>query len=233
VYANDLNPTSVHYLRANIKANKVAKWVLPFNMCGRRFLRLLTLAPPAIPPVPGSSGAAAGAADAAGAAADAAGAGEAPGTAEQSSAAGASASAPGSSSAAAGEEVPEGFQPPEGGLVFHHAVMNLPASAVEFVDAFRGAFDPAVHTGRLPMVHCYTFKRAIETEADVVAKVEGFLGSRLDAAPSIHVVRDVAPNKLMLCVSFRVPEAVAFMGREAQEGAQQDGSVSKRPRLEA
>ena len=129
--------------------------------------------------------------------------------------------------------MPEGFEPPEGGLVFQHAVMNLPASAVEFVDAFRGAFDPEVHRGKLPMVHCYTFKRAAETEADVVAKVEGFLGGRLEEAPSIHVVRDVAPNKLMLCVSFRVPEAVAFMGREGAQQQCEGGSVSKRPRLEA
>jgi hypothetical protein len=49
--------------------------------------------------------------------------------------------------------------------------------------------------------------------ADVVRKVEQYLGGPLDSPPQIHVVRDVAPNKIMLCVSFRVPHAVAFAGR--------------------
>jgi tRNA (guanine37-N1)-methyltransferase len=42
--------------------------------------------------------------------------------------------------------------------------MNLPASAVEFLDAFHGACDPDSWQGQeLPWVHCYTFMKN-ETE---------------------------------------------------------------------
>jgi tRNA (guanine37-N1)-methyltransferase len=46
--------------------------------------------------------------------------------------------------------------------------------------------------------------------SDILAKAEHYLGGKFDEPAQVHVVRDVAPNKLMLCVSFRVPEAVAF-----------------------
>ncbi len=49
--------------------------------------------------------------------------------------------------------------------------------------------------------------------------MEHHLGGKLEDPPSIHVVRDVAPTKLMLCVSFRVPAAVAFNGRGGGEDA--------------
>ena len=58
--------------------------------------------------------------------------------------------------------------------------------------------------------------------------MEHYLGGKLDSQPIIHVVRDVAPTKLMLCVSFRVPEAVAFNGREAGgEGGPADNVSSR------
>jgi hypothetical protein len=57
--------------------------------------------------------------------------------------------------------------------------------------------------------------------ADVIARVEAALGGKLEEPPSIHTVRDVAPNKLMLCVTFRVPQTVAFSGRQHEQHEQQ------------
>jgi hypothetical protein len=70
-----------------------------------------------------------------------------------------------------------------------------------------------MHPSCTNLMHSFSNIPVVLLAADVVRRVEAALGGQLDAAPQIHTVRDVAPNKLMLCVSFRVPAGVAFAGR--------------------
>ncbi|KAJ8556546.1 hypothetical protein K7X08_035679 [Anisodus acutangulus] len=86
-----------------------------------------------------------------------------------------------------------------------HVIMNLPASALEFLDAFRGLIRRRYWKGSLPWIHCYCFIRASETEDYIISVAESALGARVQN-PVFHRVRDVAPNKAMFCLSFRLPE---------------------------
>lgn len=92
---------------------------------------------------------------------------------------------------------------------FTHVVMNLPASAVEFVDVFQGLYS-AHRQATLPMIHCYCFSKSQSPGEDAKEQVERKLGSSLTSQCSVHCVRDVAPKKVMVCVSFKLPESVAF-----------------------
>jgi len=45
---------------------------------------------------------------------------------------------------------------------------------------------------------------------NLLQRVEDKLGHPLTEEVSLHLVRSVAPNKEMYCISFRLPRAVAF-----------------------
>jgi len=100
-----------------------------------------------------------------------------------------------------------------------HFVMNLPDSAITFLDAFRGILTDAEDRNlsgtydEMPMIHCHCFTRELETEkaeADIRQRVEEKLGHALGKETSFHLVRSVAPTKEMYCVSFRLPREIAF-----------------------
>jgi tRNA (guanine37-N1)-methyltransferase len=108
---------------------------------------------------------------------------------------------------------------------FSHYVMNLPATAVEFLDAFRGLFkgresefSPSLPR-KLPLIHVYLFQRSCEKEEDELAEIRERLAKHLgidveilsgDPELELHYSRLVSPNKKMYCASFRLPAQVAY-----------------------
>ncbi|KAG7452246.1 uncharacterized protein BT62DRAFT_881844, partial [Guyanagaster necrorhizus] len=92
-----------------------------------------------------------------------------------------------------------------------HLVMNLPDSAISFLDAFQGVLSTPVlieHYTRMPMIHCHCFTR--ELEEDRARRVEQVLGHPASEDVCIVHVRSVAPGKEMYCISFRLPREVAL-----------------------
>jgi len=120
--------------------------------------------------------------------------------------------------------------------------MNLPASAIEFLPAYRGVyaghealFAPHTPGTRLPLVHvhCFSVKAAdIETPArDICERITRELGFEfrpavgdakdedvdVEGVVRVHRVRDVAPAKSMYCATFRLPATVTFAARGSDQ----------------
>jgi tRNA (guanine37-N1)-methyltransferase len=112
---------------------------------------------------------------------------------------------------------------------FDHVIMNLPATAPEFLDAFRGFTNTT-----LPRIHVYCFApKLVEQQSSasqscgagdvavdgaVLKRCCTALGCSLDPAKhhaSIRIVRDVSPSKNMVCVSFDLPGKVRELPRIA------------------
>lgn len=104
-----------------------------------------------------------------------------------------------------------------------HFVMNLPATAIEFLHSFKGLyegqeqlFEPHV-ANRLPMVHVHCFSTKSDDNVregiEICERVSRDLGYVIrpeDEEVTVYDVRDVAPQKRMFCCSFRLPAEVAF-----------------------
>lgn len=106
---------------------------------------------------------------------------------------------------------------------FDHYVMNLPATAITFLDAFIGLyrghetlFFPHTST-KLPMIHVHCFSTKSDDNVEEKMKICTEISERIEFeikpdAPEVEIwdVRDVAPQKRMFCASFRLPGEVAF-----------------------
>nr|CAH0112148.1 unnamed protein product [Daphnia galeata] len=142
VFANDLNPSSYHWLKENVRINKVAN-VETFNLDGRQFIR---------------------------------------------------------------EQLPSFLlgKPTEP----IHVTMNLPALAVEFLDAFIGLL-AGIELDPLPdiTVHVYSFCEESSASSEMRTKVESSLKHSIEDGQIVELVdvRDVSPKKHMLRLSFRIP----------------------------
>ena len=181
VVANDINPDSYRYLRHNIALNAVVDRVLPLNLDARHCMRVLLGHHGDLDPFVSEDYRA-----------DVAAFQERrkKRRVEKSDAA-----------------MDDVIAPPLP-LRCHHIVMNYPQYAIGFLDMFRGSFDRAHWTAeQMPMVHCYAFMQKSETPEMMRQKCENVLGAAIDA--EVHVVRDVAPYKVMCCVRFRLPYDVA------------------------
>uniref|UniRef100_G3SSR7 tRNA (guanine(37)-N1)-methyltransferase n=2 Tax=Loxodonta africana TaxID=9785 RepID=G3SSR7_LOXAF len=92
-----------------------------------------------------------------------------------------------------------------------HIVMNLPAKAVEFLSAFKLLLDgPPCRSELLPTVHCYSFSKDANPAEDVRQRAGAVLGVSLEACSSVHLVRNVAPSKEMLCITFQIPASILY-----------------------
>ncbi|XP_057368314.1 tRNA (guanine(37)-N1)-methyltransferase-like [Daphnia carinata] len=157
VFANDLNPSSYHWLKENVRLNKVEN-IETFNLDGRQFIR---------------------------------------------------------------EQMPPFLLARPSEPI--HVTMNLPALAVEFLDAFIGLLSGVELDPRLDItVHVYSFCEESSAFSEMRTKVESALKHSIEDGQIVELVdvRDVSPKKHMLRLSFRIPPNVLTKATEEETSSE-------------
>jgi len=229
VYANDLNPDSVHYLRTNAKINKVEDYIFTYNMDARVFMQSLMSVPgsetrsdsqvaddESYPKggIPANEYSSSNGnhndvrEDGQNSANDSSVASTTAKKRQQTSKEGELDCQDGDASQTKkrNNKRVRGSGPPptKPWEHFDHVLMNLPASALQFLDCFDGLIQKKHWTGSLPWIHCYCFMRSTESEESILSEAQNRLNAKI-AELIFHRVRDVAPNKAMFCLSFKLP----------------------------
>ncbi|XP_063096928.1 tRNA (guanine(37)-N1)-methyltransferase isoform X2 [Cavia porcellus] len=109
-----------------------------------------------------------------------------------------------------------------------HIIMNLPAKAIEFLSTFRSLLDGQPCSSELlPRVHCYSFSKDANPVQDVQQRAGAALGISLETCSSVHSVRNVAPNKVMLCITFQIPASVLYKNQTINLENDEEPSVKR------
>ncbi|RUS70568.1 hypothetical protein EGW08_021667 [Elysia chlorotica] len=124
-------------------------------------------------------------------------------------------------------------------------IMNLPAMAVEFLCNFRGILkncsllenNETALRSVLPHVYCYAFSPKRDMDTELRKRVMEALDCPLPSDFNVRLVRNVAPNKEMMCISFKLwPELVLDVQESAKRNNEDeivdfDEPIGKRQKL--
>lgn len=113
-----------------------------------------------------------------------------------------------------------------------HVVMNLPSIAVTFLPNFKFLFtaEELKKIKYLPMIHVYCFVKGERDPKEMARElVEGQLGCTLDdSVEEVFFVRNVAPNKDMMRVSFQLTESMILGSKRKNDPENCEESDCKR-----
>lgn len=111
-------------------------------------------------------------------------------------------------------------------------VMNFPAGAPEFLDMFNGLYTKweGSNAPPMPVIHCYCFVKSKTNLNSAIPRIRNALSGSgdhefKDTDIHIRLVRDVAPHKVQVCATFKLPEAIAYSPHA-------DAPPTKRPKID-